>query len=63
MGGTYIERTREINFKDCNIHDVPSPALGFRDCENMTWNGQKLNGAYLNYDEKSDGTLIPINDM
>ena len=64
MGGTYIERTREINFKDCNIHDVPSPALGFRDCENMTWNGKNLpNETYLDYDVKTDGTLIPINDM
>ncbi len=63
MGGVYSERNKGINFKDCNIHDVPSPALALRECENATWNGQKLKGAYLNFDVKPDGTLISINDM
>ena len=63
MGGVYSDRAKGINFKDCNIHDIQSPALALRECENATWNGQKLNGAYLNFDVKPDGTLIPINDM
>lgn len=63
MGGVYSDRSKGINFKDCNIHDIQSPALALRECENITWNGQSLNGAYLNYDVKSDGTLIPLYDM
>ena len=46
-----------INFKDCNIHDVPSPALRFTECYNITWNGKKLEGEDLRYDVKPDGTL------
>ena len=63
IGGTYFDETSGINFKDCNIHDVPSPAIVFRNCEAMTWNGQMIDNEYLDYDVKPDGTLIPINDM
>lgn len=59
MGGTYHERTQGIYFKDCNIHDVPSPALIFQECVAMTWNDQKLEGSHLEYDVQGDGTLIP----
>ena len=59
MGGTYHERTQGIYFKDCNIHDVPSPALIFQECVAMTWNDQKLEGSHLEYDVQADGTLIP----
>ncbi|MBQ6303622.1 MAG: right-handed parallel beta-helix repeat-containing protein [Clostridiales bacterium] len=59
MGGTYHERTQGIYFKDCNIHDVPSPALIFQECVAMTWNDQKLDGMHLEYDVQDDGTLIP----
>ncbi len=63
IGGTYFDETSGINFKDCNIHDVPSPAIVFRNCEAMTWNGQMIDNEYLDYDVKPDGTLIPVKDM
>ena len=50
--------TNGINLEDCNIHDVPSPALRYTSCKNMTWNGQKLEGDELRYDVNADGTLI-----
>ena len=56
-GATYLCLTSGINFTDCNIHDVPSPALTFSECTNITWNGQELKGADLRYDVEADGTL------
>lgn len=61
-GAVYFSMTHDINFKDCNIHDVPSPALTFSDCNNMTWNDQKLEGDRLRYDVKDDGTLKVLKD-
>lgn len=57
-GAAYFSTTSDINFEDCNIHDVPSPALVFNDCKNMTWNDQKLEGAELRFDVNDDGTLV-----
>ena len=57
-GACDFRDTTGINLKDCNIHDVPSPALAFTNCSNMTWNGQKLEGIYLRYDVKADRTLV-----
>ena len=61
-GAVFFSMTHDINFKDCNIHDVPSPALTFSDCNNMTWNDQKLEGDWLRYDVKDDGTLKVLKD-
>ena len=61
-GAVYFSMTHDINFKDCNIHDVPSPALTFSECNNMTWNDQKLEGDWLRYDVKDDGTLKVLKD-
>ena len=57
-GGCYLLCTKGITFKDCNIHDVPSPALWFSECRSITWNGKKLEGNELRYDVKADGTLV-----
>lgn len=54
--------SHEINLKDCNIHDVPSPALRFTDCDRMIWNDQRLSGKDLKYDVKAGGTLETWND-
>ena len=61
-GACDFYETSGINLKDCNIHDVPSPALRFTGCEKITWNGQKLEGKELRYDVKADNTLVVWND-
>ena len=58
----YTSESDRINFKDCNIHDIPSPALSFDRSKNIFWNGKKLEGEELRYDVKADGTLIPWTD-
>lgn len=60
-GAAYFSVTNGISFTDCNIHDVPSPALTFYDCNNITWNGQELTGNDLRYDVQTDGTLVTWN--
>ncbi|MBR3341476.1 MAG: right-handed parallel beta-helix repeat-containing protein [Clostridiales bacterium] len=62
-GAVFFYETKGINLQDCNIHDVPTPALTFTACKNMTWDGQKLEGDELRYDVKTDGTLIPLKDI
>ena len=57
-GAAYFTQTIGINFKDCNIHDVPSPALCFYQCEKRTWNGEKIDYAKWCFDVSPDGTLI-----
>ena len=57
-GACDFSNTIGINLKDCNIHDVPSPALRFTSCQKITWNGQKLEGNDLKYDVKADRTLV-----
>ena len=57
-GAAFFKQTIGINFKDCNIHDVPSPALDFYDCEKKTWNGQTLDYTKEFFDVKPDGTLV-----
>ena len=59
-GAVYFCDTKGINFKDCNIHDVPSPALWFTECKNITWNGKKIEGNDLRYDIKPDGSFVDV---
>ena len=61
-GAVFFLETNGINFTDCNIHDVPSPALRFTNCKNINWNGQKLEGDDLGYDVKANGKLITWTD-
>ena len=49
QGAGQFFQTDGITFEDCNIHDVPNPALIFNECGDKTWNGEtltNLNGAF-----------------
>ncbi len=59
-GGVFFSACNGINFQDCNIHHVPSPALYFISCTYVTWNGQKLEGDEIRYDVKDDSSLTPV---
>ena len=61
-GAAYFKDTIGINFKDCNIHDVPSPALDFYNCEKRTWNGQNLDYTKQYFNVKNDGTLVAVDE-
>ena len=61
-GAICFLNTKGINFIDCNIHDVPSPALRFIDCNDIKWNDEELKGNELTFDVQADGTLIPWKD-
>lgn len=58
----FFKDTIRINFKDCNIHDIPDTDLEFYDCENVVWNGERHIGSYMQFEVKSDGTLVPDKD-
>ena len=49
--------TDGISFTNCNIHDVPSPALTFTECGDKTWNGNAVIGLSGVYDVTADGRL------
>ena len=49
QGAGQFFRCDGIRFLDCNIHDVPSPALSFTECGDVTWNNEPftdLNGMH-----------------
>lgn len=58
QGGGIFFQTDGINFSDCSIYDVPSPALVFRESGDKTWNGEPINGLKGEYDVGTDGALI-----
>ncbi|MCR5844015.1 MAG: right-handed parallel beta-helix repeat-containing protein, partial [Oscillospiraceae bacterium] len=58
QGAAQFFRTDGIRFQDCDIHDVPTPALSFSGSGDKTWNGEPINGLDGQYDVGSDGTLI-----
>ena len=57
QGGAQMAYTSGIEFIDCSIRDVPSPALFFSFCSDMSWDGKALSGTY--YDLK-DGKPVEI---
>ncbi len=57
QGAAQFFQTDGINFVDCDVHDVPSPAFRFTECGDKTWNGEPLSGLTGMYDVSSDGTL------
>ena len=57
-GAAAFFQTDGIGFRNCNIHDVPSPALTFNECRNMTWNSSPLEDVSRMYDIKPDGSLV-----
>ena len=58
QGGATFFQTDGINFSDCSIYDVPSPALSFHECGDKLWNGEPINGLDGQYDVSVDGALI-----
>ena len=63
QGGGMFFQTDGINFSDCSIYDVPSPALVFRESGDKTWNGEPINGLTGEYDVKEDNTLEELGDI
>ena len=57
QGAGHFYATEGIRFEDCSIHDVPSPALNFTDCENTTWNGDSVDSWSSSYNVADDGSL------
>ncbi len=58
QGAANFFQTDGIVFEDCDIHDVPSPALVFNDCGDKTWNGEPISGLGGVYDVDAAGALI-----
>ncbi len=57
QGAGMFFRTDGINFVDCDVHDVPSPALSFHECGDKTWNGEPFTGLDVMYDVDENGAL------
>ncbi len=57
QGAGQFFQTDGINFTDCDVHDVPSPAFRFTECGDKAWNGEPLSGLNGMYDVNADGTL------
>jgi hypothetical protein len=51
-------RTDGVRFLGCDIHDVPSPALHFRECGDLSWNDAPVSGE--KFDLGSDGSLLEL---
>ena len=58
QGAGQFFQTDGIRFRDCDIHDVPSPALNFHESGDKTWNGEPINGLDGRYDVGADGALV-----
>ena len=59
QGAGQFFQTDGLTFQDCDIHDVPSPAFRFTECDDKTWNGEPLSGLNGMYDVNADGTISP----
>ena len=55
QGGVHLARTDGVRFLYCDIHDVPSPALSFFNCGDLSWNGVPMTGD--RFDVNADGGL------
>ncbi len=58
QGAAQFFRTDGIRFDDCDIHDVPSPALRFNESGDKTWNGEAISGLNGDYDVDENGALV-----
>ena len=58
QGAAQFFQTDGIRFQDCDIHDVPTPALAFRESGDKTWNGAPIDGLDGQYDVGADGALV-----
>ena len=59
QGAGMFFQTDGIRFGDCDIHDVPSPALRFTQCGDITWNNAPVFGLNGEFDVAADGLLVP----
>ena len=59
QGAANMSWTDGITFINCDIHDVPSPALAFYQSYDITWNGQPLTSSedYSVYDVDENGDI------
>lgn len=57
-GAGVFYKTGSIIFRDCSIHDVPSPQFVFSGCRYVEWNDEPLTGAQ--YDVGEDGWLVEV---
>ena len=57
QGAGQFFQTDGIAFENCDIHDVPNPALIFNECGDKLWNGEALTGLNSAYDVNADGAL------
>lgn len=56
---SYLTLTDGIELSDCDIHDVPSPALLISECGDITWNGAPVtNGWY----DVAGGSLVGVGE-
>ena len=52
-----------LDFQNCVIHDVPSPALRFLDCADVSWNDSAISALSASYDPAPDGSLVLLRYM
>ncbi len=57
QGAASFFHTDGIGFLRCSIHDVPSPALTFTECSNITWNSEPVSDVSRMYDVNADRLL------
>lgn len=60
QGAGEFYQCKGVRFLDCNIHDVPSPALSFTECGDKTWNKEPLEGLNNRYVVGEKGALFEI---
>ena len=60
QGAGQFFQTDGIDFRRCNIHDVPSPALVFRECGDKTWDGDAFTGLNSMFDVDENGALVEV---
>ena len=64
QGAGQFFQTDGIEFNRCSIHDVPSPALVFRESGDKTWNGSPIpnSGSTVQtmFDVDADGALVEV---
>lgn len=58
QGAASFFQTDGIVFDSCDIHDVPSPALRFTECGDVSWNGEAVTGRGDVYDVDENRDLI-----
>ena len=52
QGAVNFADTDGVRFVNCSIHDVPSPALRFFNCGDLSWNDEPLSGRRFDLDEE-----------